>query len=642
MSVITQIWKNQPGKFFCISTKSAGAKWKDNFFSPEEFGEIKAFLKDNSDKDIYFCPHGFNRRSRSKTEAVIPNLLWADLDFSDPRDRRLFKGLKPTYAFESSPGRFVGLWELKEPMTESLNRRLTYHLEADHGGWDLTQVLRFPGTRNFKYKTQPVVRVLWDDGAKYSIKRIEAIVPQEDEDDTEGGEDLSPSEVFEEYQGKMPRWLRRELMAKKTHGRADRSEMLWKLENACIECGMSLDEAFAVIKNSVWNKFAGRRNEDTQLRRELNKIVQENFKQKPKGANKRHMKSDEEESREEKTQNNFIKFESMDDVQQEKLDFLWKPYLARGEVSILEGDPGLGKSYLAQMVAGSIATGRRIPSPYKGQPRVTGPIVYFDMENSAGTVTKPRLSQNGFTDFAGRYNVVQQPFSIDDDEALDYIYEELEAIQPSLVVFDTLNTYIGRADTHKASEVAQAFGMFMQIAKDFNCSVLVLRHLTKGSGPAIYRGQGSVSFGGLARVVMVVGVDPEDTDTRAVAIVKMNFAKPPQAMTFRIEERPKGASEFVWGDYVNLSAQEILDASAQARQEGKQGQGIQDAMEFLESTITDAAVELEKLYRMGEKRSISKKMLDRAASKMNVEKKVKGRKENRVEKWIINSKAAKE
>lgn len=633
--LITSVWAQQPGKFFCISTKSGGKGgiWKDHFFAPEDFGKIRGFLRDNDDKNIYFCPHGFNRRVRQKGEAVLPNLLWADLDFADPTD-----GMKPkpTIAIESSPGRYVGLWLLTEPMTESLNRRLSYHLDADHGGWDLTQVLRFPGTKNFKYASQPKVRLLWDDGPVYSVKKIERYLP-DDDDPEEGGEYKSAAEVFELYQGKLPRWVRRELLAKKITGRADRSEMLWKLENACVEAGMSLDEAFAVIKNSAWNKFKGRRNEETQLKRELSKIVENQFKEKPKGADKRHRKSDEEESIEESRPHGFIKFESMDDVKMEDLDFIWRPYLARGEVTILEGDPGLGKSYLAQMVAGSIATGRRIISPYKGQPRVTGPVVYFDMENSAGSVTKPRLTQNGFVDFSGMYNVVQQPFSIDDEDALDFIYEKLEEIKPALVVFDTLNTYIGKADTHKGSEVAQAFGIFMQIARDFKCSVLVLRHLVKGGGSAIYRGQGSITFAGLARVVMSVGVDPDDTDTRAMAITKMNFAKPPQALTFRIEERKHGASEFVWGEFVNLSSQEIMDAAAEARAEGKQGTGIQDAMEFLESTITDEPHPVDKLYRMGEKRSISRKMVDRAASKMSVSKNVKGKGKERVETWCIKS-----
>jgi hypothetical protein len=386
---------------------------------------------------------------------------------------------KPTIAIESSPGRFVGLWELKDQMTESVNRRLTYHLDADHGGWDLTQVLRFPGTKNYKYpQSTPKVRTLWDDGPVYSLKKIEGYLPEEDPE--EEGENLSAAEVFEQYQGKLPRWVRRELLAKRITGRADRSEMLWKLENACVEAGMSLDEAFAVIKNSAWNKFKGRRNEDTQLKRELSKIVEHQFKEKPKGADKLHRKSDQEESEDEKRPHGFLRFESMDDIKEEEIDWIWRPHLARKEVTILEGDPGLGKSYLAQIVAASVATGRRLISPYKGQPKVHGSIVYFDMENNAGSVTKPRLTQNRFKDFSGMFNVVQQAFSIDDEDSLDFVYEQLERIKPSLVVFDTLNMYIGKADTHKASEVAQAFSIFMQLAKDFNCAVLVLRHLTKG------------------------------------------------------------------------------------------------------------------------------------------------------------------
>lgn len=630
--LVTRIWAKQPGKFFCISTKDGGGKWKDHFFAPDEFGLIRKFLRDNDDKDIYFCPHGFNRRVRQKGEAVLPNLLWADLDYANPTGMKP----KPTIAIESSPGRFVGLWELKDQMTEAVNRRLTYHVDADHGGWDLTQVLRFPGTKNFKYpQSTPKVRTLWDDGPVYSLKRIESYLP--DEDPEEEGEHKSAAEVFELYQGKLPRWVRRELLAKKITGRADRSEMLWKLENACVEAGMSLDESFAVIKNSAWNKFKGRRNEDAQLKRELSKIVEHQFKEKPKGADKLHRGSDQEESEDEKRPHGFLRFESMDDIKEEEIDWIWRPHLARKEVTILEGDPGLGKSYLAQIVAASIATGRRLISPYKGQAKITGSIVYFDMENNAGSVTKPRLTQNRFKDFSGMFNVVQQAFSIDDEDSLGFVYEQLERIKPSLVVFDTLNMYIGKADTHKASEVAQAFSIFMQLAKDFNCAVLVLRHLTKGGGSAIYRGQGSMGFAGAARVVISVGVDPDDTETRVFAHTKNNLSKAPQAMSFRIEERDHGASEFVWGEFVNLSSQEIMDAASEARAEGKQGNQMQDAMEFLETTITDVPTEVGKLYRMAEKRSISTKMLDRAASKMSVKKKIKGKDKQRVETWVIES-----
>lgn len=626
--LITDLWAMMPGKFFCISTKDGGDKWKDHFFSREEFCNIKQFLRDHDDCDIYFCPHGFNRRVRQKTEAVIPNMLWADLDFADPKMMKP----KPTIAIESSPGRYVGLWLLKGPMTESLNRRLTYHVDADHGGWDLTQVLRFPGTKNFKYTSQPKVRILWRDGRTYSVKQIENYLPEEDEE--ENGENLSAAEVFENYQDKLPRWVRRELLAKKTVGRTDRSEMLWKLENACVEAGMSLEEAFAVLKGSAWNKFAGRRNEDAQLKRELAKVVENQFREKPKGADKRHRKSDEEESQEEKNKGIFT-IRSMQEIEEEQIDWLWYPYLAKKTLSILEGDPGLGKSYMAMIVAASIAEGLRLPCIKKGKPKAHGPVVYFDIENNAASVTKVRLKYNGF-DNLGNYYAVEQAFSIDDEDAIEEIYDHLELIKPVLVVFDTLNTYIGKADTHKASEATQAMGVFKQIADDFDCSVLLVRHLTKGSGSAMYRGQGSVAFSGSARVTMCVGVDPDDSDTRVMAIVKGNLAPDPGGLAFRIEARAKERSEFIWDGFNKLGAQEVMDASTQAREKGKQGDSIQEAMEFLEAQITGVAIEVEKLYRMGEKRSISRKMLDRAASKMNVTMKTKGKGSSKSEYWKID------
>jgi archaellum biogenesis ATPase FlaH len=624
------MWKEQPGKFFCISTKDMKDDWKDTFFSPEEFSKVKQFILDNEHKNIYFCPHGFNRRSRSKTEAVLPNLLWADLDFADPRKLKL----KPTIAIESSPGRFVGIWVLKGTMTESMNRRMSYMIDADHGGWDLTQALRMPGTRNYKYKSEPRVKGMWDDGRTYSIKQIEAALPPEEEIDTDPDE-LNPVDVWEEHEKNLPRWLRRELMAKKILHGADRSEMLWKLENACIEAGLSTDEAFALIKRSIWNKFRNRRNGDAILRNELSKIVNHQFSQAPKGKEKLKRKSDADESREEVEGEKRFNFRRMTEVKKEELDFVWYPYLVRGEVSIVEGDPGLGKSYLMQMVAAHIAKGKRLPSPRVGKNhKVQGTVVYFDMENSAGSVTKPRLEQNGMKKLEDLI-VMNQFFTIDDEDAMEEIYDALEIYKPTLVVFDTLNAYIGRADTHKASESTAAINRFADIARQFNCAVVVLRHLTKGSGSAMYRGQGSIAFSGTARVVMSVGVDPADTENRAVAITKINFAKAPRALTFRIEERPKEESEFIFGEYTDLSAQEIMDAASNARAEGKVGDSMQEAMEFLEEQIAEGPMDKSKLFRMAETRSVSSKLLERAAARMGVVKEKERKGSSKVEMWSL-------
>lgn len=637
--IITSLWAKQPGKFFCVSTKSEGGKWRDHFFSRADLGQVRHFIKEHADENIYFCPHGFSRRARQKEEAVPPTMLYADLDFIDPR--KIDPKLKPTIAIESSPGRFVGLWMTDEQIPESLNRRMTYALEADKGGWDFTQVLRFPGTTNYKYKSRPRVRVLWDDGPVYTVKKLDRILPKEDVEVGEEGDGRTAREIYEQYERMLPPWLRREILSGRPSP-GKRSEMLWKIEHGLIEAGLTLEETFTLIKSSPWNKFAGRHNEDKQLRRELEKIIGDHFKNfkptelsptdklKEKRAEKKNVKADDEEEEEGKRAR-FLGI-TMDEVEEEELDWIWYPYLARGELTILEGDPGLGKSYMAQMVAGAIVDGRRLPQDKPtGQKPTQGKVAYFDMENSAGTVTKRRLVDNGVKNLK-HYLQEETPFSIDDDEALEDVYEALEKLKPTLVVFDTLNTYIGKADTHKSSEVQQAFAHFRQIAKDFNCATLVLRHLTKSKGgdKAIYRGQGSIAFTGLARVVMTVGQLPEEPDVRVMAVTKINVTKPPKAICFTIQEMKGDRSQFVWGDYVNLSSDDILSGPAK---KGSEGNDVEEAKAFIQEVIADGPEEFIKIKRMAEKRSISTRTLKRAAQAVGVEEITTGPKSRQVVNW---------
>jgi hypothetical protein len=110
----------------------------------------------------------------------------------------------------------------------------------------------------------------------------------------------------------------------------------------------------------------------------------------------------------------------------------------------------------------------------------------------------------------------------------------------------------------------------------------------------------------------------------------------PGGLAFRIEGRKKDRSEFIWEGFNNYTAQQVLDASSTARAEGNnQGSSIQDAMEFLEQTITGVSLEADRLYRMAEKRSIARKMVERAASKMNVKLKIKKVNGKPVEFWSI-------
>jgi AAA domain/RepB DNA-primase from phage plasmid len=599
---IPSIWAKQPGDFFCLSIRSPSGKWTDNFFSRKEFIDIRGFVRDNIGSDIYFCPHGFSRKKRQKDYAVPPYLCYADLDEADPRTLEF----KPTIALETSPGRYAGFWITDEPITESLNRRLTYEVGADAGGWDFTQVLRFPNTLNHKYKSTPRVTTLWDDGPTYTIRRLERALPKDKVKD----EDISldARAVYDKYEDHLTAFVRRELLnGKPIEGK--RSEVLWRMGNELLESGLSQDEIFVLIKASPWNKFSGRRNEDEQLRAELDKSLSKHLNGHAiKGKSNGNGRDVEPEP-----------FISMADVEEEDLDWIWYPYLAKSELTILEGDPGLGKSYLAQMIGGAIVDGRSLPTVKpQGKKPVQGKVVYFDMENSSSTVTKRRLVDNQVRNQRD-YFQYEEFFSIDNERILDFIRGELEKINPVLIVFDTINTYIGKADTHKSSETQQAFSQFRQLASDFNCAVLVLRHLTKSKGgdKALYRGQGSISFAGLARVVMTVGQLPDDPDVRGMAVTKINVTKAPRTISFSIDELPEDHSKFSWGSFLDLSSDDLLTHNPKSE---RSGAVMEEVKEFLKDTLAGGPMDHMKVKRMAEKRSISVRNLQRASDALGIRK----------------------
>jgi len=620
--LVDRIWSGQDGDYFFLATKSASGKFREHPFKRRDIKTVGQFIKDNIDKDIYWCVHGFSKNCvdsdgvprRKKEYAVLPKMLWADLDEADPRKMKP----RPTIAIESSPGRFVGLWLTNKTIEESLNRRLTYHLDADHGGWDLTQVLRVPGTVNYKYTSTPRVRLLWDDGPMWDVKAIEKLLPDEPDVD----DDLTAVTVFDKYEKKLPPWLRRELMASKVPT-GKRSEMIWKLEHALLEHGLSKDETFVLIKASAWNKFKGRNSEDAQLRRELDKVVAERMKT---GSSKLS------------TKHKYLAH-SMAEVEAEEIDWIWYPILARGEITIIEGDPGLGKSYLTQMVAKGICDGNELPEFMKGtraEP-VVGKVAYFDMENSAGTVTKKRLSNNGLENQSSFYQE-EEPFSWADTDRMTQVYEALERIKPTLVVFDTMNTYLGGAvDTGRANSSQEAMFPLREIANRFNCAVVVIRHLVKSKKDksALHAGQGSIAFAGFVRIVATVGRLPDDPDVGAIAVTKCNLAPMPRdVLTFEIVKLPdlkgeRDRSRFKWGELVkDVAADDIIKPA-------EKNSDKEDAEEFLRNILEADREDVKKLEVMAEKRGISRRTLQRAADAIGVTKKVEGFGKDKVSYWSL-------
>jgi hypothetical protein len=147
---------------------------------PGEVGRAEALCRRFSDqgREVYQCAHLLMSRRRLKACAAPLVACYVDGDGAKPTANTP----PPTAVVASSPGREQYWWRLSRPVEpeagEDLNRRLAYAMSADLSGWDLTQLLRVPGTRNCKYPEAPVVELTHLSGDSYDPLELAASLPE--------------------------------------------------------------------------------------------------------------------------------------------------------------------------------------------------------------------------------------------------------------------------------------------------------------------------------------------------------------------------------------------------------------------------------------------------------------------------------
>lgn len=235
----------------------------ERFFQyPEQLEEAVRAVEDGQlMANVYYCPHLFSARKRKKDVVKHAPTVWADLDTCDPD----LLQVRPSILVESSPGRYQALWILTHPVAphiaEDISKRVAYyHSEdgCDRSGWDLTQLLRMPGTPNFKYSAHPTVDVISASQTLYTVddfngypevkhsQFLKTPMPDftwEDADD-----------ILQRYRGAvMPTAI--ELFTTEPETGASWSERLWKLEMVLFESGLTREEVFNVAWESACNKY---------------------------------------------------------------------------------------------------------------------------------------------------------------------------------------------------------------------------------------------------------------------------------------------------------------------------------------------------------------------------------------------------
>ncbi len=262
--------------------------------------------------------------------------------------------------------------------------------------------------------------------------------------------------------------------------------------------------------------------------------------------------------------------------------WLWRNWLPSGMITLLSGDPSAGKTFISLAIAAGLSKGLT-PDGERCEPTST---IYVSSENAPAEVLRPRFdSLNGDPSRLHLLHGIsltgengQKQRSGLTLSNLDIIETAIRRTGARLIVFDPVQSYLGsNVDMHRANEVRPILDGLARIAELMDCSVLLIRHLSKGGGSkGIYRGLGSVDITACARTEWLAGGLPDAPGTRALIQIKNNLGAWPRGRQYEIDESGK----FSWLGETNLTAGDLL-AEPSRQSDSK----FAEAVDWLRATL---------------------------------------------------------
>jgi hypothetical protein len=258
--------------------------------------------------------------------------------------------------------------------------------------------------------------------------------------------------------------------------------------------------------------------------------------------------------------------EPLSHVRPETIRWLWKPYLPLGKLAVLDGDPGVGKSFLTIDLAARLSRGGPLPDGTPpGGPHVT---LLVGAEDDAGDTTRPRAEAAGAD--LDRLVVVtsrtHSPICFPAD--LTSLAELVVRHRPSLVVIDPITAFLPRdVASNSDQSVRRVLSQFALIAEKTHCAIVLVRHLRKAGGSkAVYRGAGSIGIIASARTGLLAACHPTDHDLRVLAVAKSNVAGPVPSLGYRVRDGVAGGAPVVeWAGPADVDANALGRLSEELR-----------------------------------------------------------------------------
>ncbi len=298
-----------------------------------------------------------------------------------------------------------------------------------------------------------------------------------------------------------------------------------------------------------------------------------------------------------------LKLINMEDIKCENVEWLWYPFIPYGKITIIQGDPGEGKTTLVLQMIAKLTRGEAI---INGETKMPINVIYQTAEDGLSDTIKPRLVAAN----ADCSKIVV----IDDRETpltmLDVRLEKAIAeTGAKLVVLDPIQGFLGAdIDMHRANEIRPVMKYIAEIAEKYHCAILLIGHMNKcNMGKSAYRGLGSIDFQAAARSVLIVGRIKNEPEIRVVCQIKNSLAPEAKSIAFKLSEK----NGFEWIGECDIKADELLCGTAKGIKQ-------KTAIDFLENTLSNGKMPQTKIAELAEKNGISNKTLRNAKKTLDI------------------------
>lgn len=325
-----------------------------------------------------------------------------------------------------------------------------------------------------------------------------------------------------------------------------------------------------------------------------------------------------------------LKYKSFDEVEEIDTEWLWYPYFPMGKLSFIAGDPGVGKSYISMFLASIVSKGEKIP--FLETNAILGNVIVQNGEDGAGDTIKKRLvtlkanTSKIFMIDEDNLDNEEDYFTLKD---VDKLEELIKTLNPKLVVFDPITSFIGEVNINDAPAVRGALRPIGKLAEKYNCAIVFVIHRNKGvaGGNQLHRMLGSVDFGGIARSVVSIGLNPNNKNEKLFMHTKYNLSKQGQTLAFKSSEEGItwiGTREYLQDDTIATSYVEKISPREAAK-------------EFIIKYLENGKARYEDILNAAIEKGISKKTLERAREDLKEFELIDKKNESSTVYWFLTS-----